>query len=223
MATESILYQHDPAATIYASIFNVAGEVFDFNDNTFKALGGATTPYLALTEYTAPGGSAFSFYAASFDLADINNTATRAQYAISIYEQAGGSPAPSTDTVLSNPSPFSVRFGATGDWEVRHQIDGCFTTTAGTTVRFLVKTSYGDQRIALETVDPTATAALAVREYGAGADLFTISATTVNAAGIFELEKANPGYTADRLYKYTLTIVINGVTFTFVDFLPNQG
>lgn len=223
MSTEQIAFQHDPGATLYAAIFDSTGQVFDWNDNTFKAVASATTPGIALIERAAAGGGSKSLYTGSFNRATVNNTATVGQYSLTIFSQAGGSPAPVTDAAVSSPAAFEIRFGEPGGLQVRHQIDGCFTTTAGTLIRLMVQLLYDGQRVALETVDPTATCALAVREHGAGADLFTISATTVNAAGIFELSKTNPGYTADRLYKYTLTMVVNGVTLTFTDFLPNQG
>lgn len=106
-------------------------------------------------------------------------------------------------------------------WELN--FDEAFTSTAGTTVRGIAGLTQHGEFVNVYTIDPTATCALAVREHGSGSDLYTIAATTVNAAGVFELEKASPGYTADRVYKYTFTVIINGVTRTFIHTRPVQG
>ena len=99
----------------------------------------------------------------------------------------------------------------------------CNTTTAGTTVRILAKVRKGGAMVAVYTIDPTATLALAVREQGEGADLFTIGATTVGSDHLFALSQNSPNYTADRNYKYTATLVVLGVTYTDVDVIPTLG
>lgn len=96
-----------------------------------------------------------------------------------------------------------------------------FTSTAGTTLRLIGLVKSSGQRVNVYSVDGTATCALAVREHGAGSDLFTITATTVDANGTFELSKSSPGFTADRLYRYTATVVISGDTYTFESAFPN--
>lgn len=181
------------------------------------------TPYLTATERTGPGGSTKSLYVGSIDLTALHKNGSIGHYTLHAYERAGSAPVPLTDTVLSYPEALEVQFGELGRGVLGVSFDGAFTTTAGTTVNFLVALLRNGVRVALETIDAAATCALAVREQGASSDLFTIAATTVNSVGVFDLTKASPGYTADRVYKYTLTIVENGNTHTFVDVLPVHG
>lgn len=106
---------------------------------------------------------------------------------------------------------------------LKFRLSAAFTSTAGTTLRIIGLVSQYDRRYDVYGADNTATCALAVREHGAGADLFTITATTVNANGTFELSKSSPGFTADRLYRYTATVVISGQTYTFEEAFPTLG
>lgn len=180
------------------------------------------TPFLAATERTGPGGAA-SVYTADVDLLDLHNHGAIGQYIVYAFSQAGADPVPASDTVVGSPEELVVQFGEVGRGTLSVAFDGAFTTTAGTTLRLIAALQRNGVRIELETIDPAATCALAVREHGSGSDLFTISATTVNADGIFELSKATPGYTADRVYGYTITIVENGNTHTFFDVFPVHG
>jgi len=131
-----------------------------------------------------------------------------------------------TDNLPSDPadaSDIAALFTANSPNWYTFKLAPAFTSTAGTTLRLVGLVEYRGQRKDVYTADNTATCALAVREHGAGSDLFTITATTVNANGTFELSKSSPGFTADRLYRYTATVVISGVTYTFEDAFPNLG
>lgn len=181
------------------------------------------TPSIAATEFTAPGGSAKSFYNASIDLAALHPGGDIAQYSVSAYQKLGSFYIPSTDTVLGYPSGLEVEFGAKGrgTWEL--EVNAAFTSTAGTEVRISAALLRDGRRVLLETLAPAATLAVAVREWGASVDLFTIAATTVIATGTFELNQLSPGYTADRTYRYTFTLVENSNTWTFTRIMPNHG
>lgn len=75
MATETFSITYDAGENLFLGIFRLSdGHVFDFDDNTFKALSGADTPYVAAAEQTDPGGTGKSSYVASVDLGDINAT-----------------------------------------------------------------------------------------------------------------------------------------------------
>lgn len=222
MGTENLNVQYTATKQVYFSIWNNAGQILDFNDKTFKAVGSATTPGLAATEYTGPGGSS-SFYGAALNLADVQKGGAVGQYWIAAYERVGGSPAPATDTVIGTPQLLEVQFAAKGAGHLHLEVAGAFLTTAGLEVRFIGSLHRNGERVPLETLAATATLALAVREQGAGADLYTIAATTVNGVGAFELTKTTPGYTADRVYKHTWTLVENGNTHEFVTIVPNHG
>lgn len=225
MSTETLKVQHTAGKNVYASVWDATGQVLDHADNTFKALASATTPGIALTERTNEGGVGKSAYTGSLDLAAVNKGPTATGYSLSFYERAGGSPAPLTDAVLTYPYVFTVQCAEIGDFPISVEFMPCFTTTAGTTVRIAAKILRAGKIVPVATLDPTATLALAVREFGAGADLFTVAATTVGADHVFEMTQASPGYTADRLYKYTATLVQNGVTLTSFDktFIPILG
>jgi hypothetical protein len=181
------------------------------------------TPNIAATEFTGPGGSAKSFYNASVDLATIYTAGLVAQYSVSAYQRLGTFAVPATDTALGFPASLDLQFGSRGTGKLDLEFNAAFTSTAGTEVRLTATLVRDGLRVPLETYAPTATLAVAVREWGSGADLFTIAATTVNAVGTFELNKNTPGYTADRVYKYTFTLIENSNTWTFVKIAPNHG
>ena len=78
-----------------------------------------------------------------------------------------------------------------------------FTSSAGTEARFIAWLQNNGQKVVL----PSGTCAIAIREEGAGSDLFSASAAAPEADGTFAIEQASPGFTADRIYKATVTIV----------------
>jgi hypothetical protein len=180
------------------------------------------TPYLTASEQTDPGGAS-SFYVASLDLTLVHNSGDLMDFAVSAYTRVGTFPVPATDTIIGTPERLQLEFGFEGQGIVDLEVNAVFETTAGTTFDLLACLVRNGRRIPLETYAAAATLALAVRAYGAGADLFTVGATIVNAVGAFELTKANPGFAADRVYKYTLTLVENTNTWVFVKIIPNHG
>ncbi|TXH10553.1 MAG: hypothetical protein E6R03_15340, partial [Hyphomicrobiaceae bacterium] len=97
MASYTFSQDYTETKNVYAVIHNSAGNVFDFSDNTFKAIGSATTPYAACTEQTSGGGSGKSAYTVTINLALLNKTLDTSRFWITLYERAGGSPAPLTD------------------------------------------------------------------------------------------------------------------------------
>ena len=78
MATEPLSIVHTASKTVFFYFLNaLTDEVFDFNDNSWKAnLGACTTPKLAATEKTDFGDSDESLYIASTDVANMNATST---------------------------------------------------------------------------------------------------------------------------------------------------
>lgn len=112
MADENFAFQAAAGQTLYFVVWNALGtQVLDLNDDTFKALGSATTPHLAATERTDFGGTSYSLYSATLDLSRISSTSTAVPCLLVIQQQAGGSPAPATDSVLSAPLAFTVENG----------------------------------------------------------------------------------------------------------------
>ena len=200
---------------VYAVVTNAAGNVLDFNDNTFKALGSATTPTVALAEQTGGGGSGKSNYYYALDLSRVNKTLDTARFWITFYDRAGGSAAPLTDLAINYRAPFTVQAAEIGEDELGIEFLPVFTTTAGTTMRALVTVTRNGKPVNIYSLDTAATCTITAREHGAGSDLYTTSATTVGANGYFTVTQSTPGYTDDRGYQHTIAIACAGATTTF--------
>lgn len=108
MTVETFEFTGAASTNHYLAIFNTDGEVFDWDDETFKALGSATEPYLLATQLAGMGGSAKSGYVAEVDLAILNPTADDAKFYSEWF----------TDTALttrvSETEEFTVTSGAIG-------------------------------------------------------------------------------------------------------------
>lgn len=104
------------------------------------------------------------------------------------------------------------------------QLEAAMTSSAGSAVRFVAWLEKGGQFVDLDTVDNSANCTIAVREHGAGSDLFTaLTATEPDSEGRFELSQSSPGFTDDRLYICTVTIEENGNTWISTHVLPVFG
>lgn len=217
MATETFLFEGTAGTPHYLALWNRSGQVFDFSDNTFKSLGSATTPYVAATERVNMGGSSKSGYTAAVNFANVNATAARMRLSASWYTNTALS------AIVSDPLDVVVRLGQLDSGEgvsgFAPQIGACFTSSAGTEVRFSAWLERDGQLVVLTA----GTCAIAIREHGSGVDLFSVSDAAPNAAGIFEATQASPGFTSDRLYLATVTIVSGGETFVGVHELPVFG
>ena len=90
----TVILSHENAASknVYVRIFGMegadAGKVYDFDDDTFKALASCTTPYKVATEQADMNGTGFSGYLVSIDCALINNTSTLKQYSYAFFDNA---------------------------------------------------------------------------------------------------------------------------------------
>jgi len=216
MATKVFSFAYDASADVYVRIFgrtgSDVGKVYDADDDTFKALGSATTPYIACTEQTAEDGTGLSVYTVSVDLADLNSTLAEKDFVIKAYDNS--SPA-DTDAAISEELPFTVQASRYGVQELSASVVGCFTTTAGAAVKYLIRLYVNGEFYELANA---ATGVLTVREQG-GTDLFTSgSINPVTDAGYFEYTKTSPGFTDDRLYEHEIVITESSVAVTrYVD------
>lgn len=216
MATKVFSFDYDAGANLYVRIFgrtgSEVGQVYDANDDTFKALGSATTPYLTCTEQTAENGTSYSSYTVSVDLSNINSTLAAKDYVIRAYDNA--TPA-ATDVAVGAKQEFTVQASRYGEQPITVSIEGCNTSSAGSEVRYLVRLYVNGEFYAL---DNAATGVLTVREQG-GTDLFTSG--TINpetGLGYFEYDKTTPGFTDDRLYEHEMVITESSVSVTrYVD------
>lgn len=218
MATETFHAQHTAGADVYFRIFDVSGQVFDFNDNTFKALASATTPYVTATERTGMGGSAKSGYTAAVDLANVNNTGSATRIVVKAYDNA--TPADTDDPITAvAPQYFTVQFGKLGERTIVCRCEAAMTSSAGSEIRFLAWLEHGGEKITLAA----GTCTITVREHGAGAALFTDINATPIASGLFESSQSSPGFTDDRVYEVDCQIVENGNTHITVGALAVFG
>lgn len=209
----TVTFQHDAGQTVYVAIFDAAGNVWDDADNTFTALGSATTPYLALTERSDAGGTGRSHYTATLPLGDINDGAAISCTLVA-YKQAGGSPNLSTDSALSAPLPLIVEFSSLGLGEVLVQADLTVTSTSGTAVRLQVWLERNGVKLDVGTIDSGTTCSVDVREQGSASNLFTIAGTNADLQDrIFELEQSTPNFVDDRQYEVDASVVVDGVTY----------
>jgi len=223
MASYTFAQDYTASKNCYAAIYNAAGDVFDFSDNTFKAIASATTPFATMTEQTSGGGSGQSTYAVTVNLALLNKTLETVRYGITFYERLGGSPAPLTDTAWLYRTSFSVQAAEIGEDELGVEVATAFTSTAGTTLRGILTITRNGKPLNVYTLDSTATCTVTAREHGAGSDLFTSSAATVSSTGDFQFSQSSPGYTTDRVYQHTVAVTCAGTTTSFRAPIPVFG
>jgi hypothetical protein len=215
MATQLIRRMHDAGVHVYFCINNAAAQFLDFADGTFKALGSATTPYLAATEHAGGAGAGKSYYDATLDLDVVHPGVTPLPITITAFERAGGTPAPATDEAISQPAGESIQRGDVIIVPVEPQFRICVKTTAGTAIQVETWLEAGGAPVPLFDLDPAATCVATIYLFGTGIPVITIDVDfTLNARGIFEAEYANPNFTADRLYDVDLTITSLGVDYS---------
>jgi hypothetical protein len=194
---------HTSGANVYFRVFNGSGQVFDFDDDTFKALGSATTPYIAATEQADADGTGRSDYAATINTSDLYSGASVADFRIKAYDNA-------------TPAAGDVAFGGFGfslpdaDLQLyRCRAEGAFTSSAGTEIRIEAWLERNGQTVILTS----GTCAITIRETGAGSDLLSLSDSAPNSLGRFEITQINPGFTDDRLYMARVTITVSGTPY----------
>lgn len=212
MASETFAFEYTSSANIYFRLFNMAGQVFDFADNTFKALAGATTPYVAATERADMAGTGRSGYTAAVNLTNVNKTGAATRYVLKAYNNVTPADA---DNPVSGALDITVQFGKLGEREVVAQAQLNVKSTAGSTAQLAVWLEHGGQKVDIDTVDAACTASVVVREHGSGSNLFTkafVAADLKNDA--FEAEQASPNFTDDREYQVQASVTENGNTHT---------
>ncbi|QDT95561.1 hypothetical protein [Gimesia aquarii] len=220
MSVESLVRLDDSGKTIYFAIFNSAGQIFDFNAGVLAFVDLSTpplTPGLAATERADAGGAGKSQYIASLDLATINNTAAIVDCTVLAFEQAGMSPAPGTDSVVSQPNGFQVQFGSEEIKNISVKAGISSDTTNGDFLEVQAWLEADGKVIALTTGVSGATCTCHIRQIDAGADGIEITAEQfgdANSQNIFVHAVSNPAIENDRQYRARFTITENGVSWT---------
>lgn len=215
MATETFLKQYTAGVTVYFVIRDAAGNYFDMDDNTFKALASCVDPYIEATERILKSGADDSNYVATFDLGDLAPGLAVVECFVMAIKRVGGSPDLAADLAISQPEPLIAQLEKLGRrvMDVKWAIGT--KTTAGTTVQVWAELTADGEPVALHTIDSGATCALEVKQHG---NTSQFSMTTgdigaVNAAHRFEAEYTNPNFTADRVYAAKITVVADGQTY----------
>lgn len=215
MATETLVKQYLAAQNVYFVLRNAAGNYFDQDDDTFKALASCVDPYFEGTERILKAGASESEYVATIDLADLApGLAVVECFALAI-RRVGGSPDLAADEVISQPAEIVAQLSQLGRRVMDIKWYVATKTTSGTTVQVWAELIADNEPVALYTIDPAATCTLDVKLHG-NANQFAMNAAAmgaVNAAHRFEAEYTDPAFTADRGYAAKITIVADGQTY----------
>ena len=225
MTTRRITTLATTGWNVYAIVQRLSdGKCFDFADNSWKTLAGATTPVIAMSSLASYGGSQ-SLFGADLNLSTVNATATPVDVRVSFLKRAGVSPAPTTDTLISVADPFSIVNGGLGGSPgqgFKVDVTANLTTTSGVSMHFTVELLDADgATVPLHTIDSGATCAISVTQDAtttggarvAQFDLSTSDCGSVNAAHRFEVQYADPNLTANRGFTAAATVVSGGVTY----------
>jgi len=218
MSSITLFVEHTAGADIYFRVFNASGQVLDFTDNTFKALSGATTPYVEADERADMAGTGRSGYTASLNLANVNKSAA-AQFVIKAYDNSSPAdadnpiaPAATNETILPAPHLW-VEFGELGRGEILVQVEVNVKSTAGSTAQVALWLERDGKKLDIDDIDATCTASVTVREHGSASNLFTLNFTAGDIQGDrFEKEQSSPGFTDDRQYEVAASITENSNT-----------
>jgi len=203
---------------IYFRLFNITGQAFDFNDNTFKTLSTATTPYVTATERTDMDGTNFSHYTATVDLANVNYSAP-----MEVYWKAYDNVSPAdADVAVSTIGSMWVTFGEITTAKPNLIVFSTVNvkSTAGSTAQVKCWLELDGTKIDLITADAAVSGTVAVREHGSASNLFSkalVVGDIPTGAKVFEAEQTSPGFTDDRAFQVTASIVADGTTYTSDD------
>lgn len=216
MTTETFTFLHTAGLPIYFRLFDDLGQVFDFDDATFKALTAATEPYLVATERQYMDGTGRSGYTCALDLADVYLGLVPKRYVLQAY--AAITPA-TEDLAVSSPMGITIQAGEIGEKDVI--VKSCLSvkSTEGAFAQISIWIEHGGRKVDIAALDPAATASIQVREHGSGLDLFTAAAVAGDLIlGVFQIEQESPGFTDDRQYQIVCSITMNGVTYSATEF-----
>lgn len=218
MATRRIHIQATTGWTVYGVVVRLSdGKVWDWNSNAWATLGSAVTPQVAMSSLVTLGAN--SLFAATIDLAVINNTTTPVDVKVMALHQAAGSPAPATDAGIGEGDSFQIISGAVfvpGGVGFRVKAVVYVTSTNGNNAHCKVKLLDPSGKA---VVDAAATCALNVQRDGAF-NQFSVSTGNFGAQNTnkyWEYDFANPGFTTDVGYSGIATVVSGGVTYVTDD------
>jgi hypothetical protein len=227
MSTEVLRITDAPGNAVFFVVWNAAGQVLDQADNTFRALGSATTPGLAASENTNKGGVLESAYEASQNLAYLNSTPAILAFNIEAYRRAGGTVNLANDLLLDS-QEFRVAASVLTEGSIGEVIHGytvrCgfnVTSTAGTTLQLYAILEKDGKPV---TLAGTETCVFTCYEFTETLVKFpSPAAVTPTANGQFETTVTNPALVDDTEYILKATITIGAVTVTGTEILVVVG
>ena len=213
MATETFLKQYTAGANVYFVIRNSAGNYFDLDDNTFKALASCVDPYIEATERILKAGADDSNYVASFDLADLAPGLAVVECFVIAIKRVGGAPDLATDLAISQSEPIVAQLGKLGRRSLAAYFSANLRSTAGVKFHCRVKLLADGETVPLHALDPAATCQVDITMHG-NLPQFTLDATAmgaVNTAHEFVAEETDPDFETDEGYGGEVTITAGGV------------
>lgn len=228
MATEVLKVTDTAGLNIYFVVWNDAGQVFDFSDNSFKALSAPpTTPYVAATEKTDLGGVGISSYRANLNLVNVNPLPSVMVLTIEAYRRAGGSPAITTDVCIGDgelrvAAGSVVAEGSPGDVTSGYvvKVGGNVESTTGDYLQLYAWIELHGQPVVI-----AGGCVFAAYANGSTVAQWTESSVANNAIGQFECRKHLPNLTDDNkyLFRATITTTSGSVVLVGQDAIPAIG
>lgn len=213
MPAETFTIDHTAGATVYAVLWDDAGNYYDFTDNAWEppSSGSDANAVRACTEVTLDSNGTSLFKTASLDLATIWNQWTEKQCCLRFYAQAGGSPDLTTDAVIGA-TAFALQLGYLNP-EITLTVQPGFTTdTSPKVATWWATVQANGHPVDMNGIDGTKpTLIVELWKEGDGAAFLTSGATAVTAAdGRYYVEFSDPGFedagNSKRSYKGKLTL-----------------
>lgn len=220
MATITLFVEHTASADVYFRIFNASGQVFDFSDNSFDTIAGATTPHVVATERADMAGTGRSGYTATVNLANVNNSAA-AQFVVKAYDNSTPAatdnpiaPVSTNETILPD-SHLWIEFGELGRGEIIVGAEINVKSTSGSAAQVAVWLERNGVKLDIDAIDASCTASAVLREHASASNLFTLNMTNSDIQGDrFEKEQSSPTFVDDRQYEIVASITENSNTHT---------
>jgi hypothetical protein len=227
MATERFSAEWASSAAafrVYGKTGAQAGKVFDFNDNTWKTIGAATTPYVAATKVTDYYGTGKHLFYVSLDLSLLNKTGAVFRYEIALF--AGATPV-AGDVAVTGRAEFAVTCSTLSDQSPVPRVE--FTTNElADELQVSIWLEHEGAKVALSTIGGTPTCRVIAREHGAASgtltfDTYSPSVTFTRRDEVLEGIVVDPNLTSNVQYMVQVSVTENGTTHAATEIRPIWG
>jgi hypothetical protein len=213
MPSKVFSIDHTAGQTVYAVLWDDAGNYYDFTDDAWESpsAGSDANAVRACSEVALDANATSQFKTAALDFDTVWNQWVAKNCVLRFYDQAGGSPDLSADAVIGAAS-FAVQLGYL-DPEITLQVQPGHTSDTDPKVGTWWATVLADGHpIDMNGIDGTKpTLVVELWKEGAGAAFLTSGATSVTAAdGRYYVTFSDPGFEDAgnniRTYKAKLTL-----------------